>query len=44
MPFWYADAADEAHRKGILDRFPKLVLGRNQAEKPKVIQISASVD
>ena len=41
MPLWYADAADEDHRKGILNKFPKLVIGRNPAEKAKVVQLRA---
>ncbi len=52
MPLWYADAADEDHRKGILNRMPKLdqqgagkvenedVHGRNLPEIRKVANIN----
>jgi integrase len=42
MPMWYANAADEEHRKGILNKFPKLVDGRNLPEKAKVVRLSAA--
>lgn len=39
MPMWYADAGSDDHRKGILNKFPKLVDDRNLAEKGKVVQL-----
>jgi integrase len=40
MPMWYADAAGEEHRKGILNKFPKLTNGRKMAEIPKTVQLN----
>ena len=39
MPMWYADAANAAHKKKILNRIPK-INDRKLAEMPKVVNLT----
>ena len=39
MPMWYADAADEEHRKSILNKFPKLETAKATSEKLKAVRM-----
>lgn len=39
MPMWYADSANTAHKKKILNRIPK-VKGRNREEMTKVVSLN----